>query len=370
MIWSEYMQREIISTKEGLSLIIMFIFGSTLVLGTGNIAKKDVGLAIIIAMLLALILVSVYIKILENFIGKDIFEINLIVFGKITGRAFNMFYTWFALHLGGLVLRNFGEFINIIGLTETPQIVSITALSLLCYWAMRNGIECISKISVFFLFIIMIMLALNLLLSIIAFDKTNFTIYNINFSLVIKGAFSSLSFPFGESVVFLMIFSCLKDKASIKKTFVYGILISGFVILLVSLRNLLVLSENIMVRMYFPSYIAISRVEIADIFQRLEIVVAVSFLLTGFIKVCLCFLAATKGFSSVFNIGSYRKLAMPVSLLMINICYWSYENIMETNVWVVSTWPYYALFFQAVIPIITLIAIKLRNKSGKIYVSN
>lgn len=364
------MQKEIISTKEGLSLIIMFIFGSTLVLGTGNIAKKDVGLAIIIAILLSLILVSVYIKILGNFIGKDIFQINLIVFGKVMGKVINIFYTWFALHLGGVVLRNFGEFINIIGLSETPQIVSVTIISLLCYWGIKNGIECISKISVFFLFIIMIMLALNLLFSIIAFDKTNFTIYNINFPLMIKGAFSSLSFPFGESVVFLMIFSCLKDKASIKNTYIYGILISGFVILLVSLRNLLVLSENIMIRMYFPSYVAISRVEIADIFQRLEIVVAVTFLLTGFIKTCMCFLAAAKGLASIFNIDSYRKLAMPVSLLMINMCYWSYESIMETNIWVVSTWPYYAMFFQAIIPIITLITIKLRRKLGKIYVSS
>lgn len=364
------MQKEIISTKEGLSLIIMFIFGSTLVLGTGSTAKKDVGLAIIIAILLAILLVSIYIKILQCFIGKDIFQINLIVFGNIIGKIINIFHTWFALHLGGLVLRNFGEFISIIGLSETPQIVSVSIISILCYWGMKNGIECIGKVSVFILFIIMIMLGLNILTSIIAFDKTNFSIYNTNYALVLKGAFSSLSFPFGESVVFLMIFSCLKDKSSIKKTYIYGILISGFVILLVSLRNLLVLSENIMVRMYFPSYIAISRVEIADIFQRLEIVVAVTFVLTSFIKVCICSLAATKGFASIFNIESYRKLAMPVNLLMINICFWSYESIMETRTWLVSTWPYYAIFFQAIIPIITLATIKLRKKFVKTYVSS
>ena len=44
------MKNEVISERQGAVLIILFIIGSTSLLGTGNHAKQDAWIAIIIAM--------------------------------------------------------------------------------------------------------------------------------------------------------------------------------------------------------------------------------------------------------------------------------------------------------------------------------
>lgn len=45
------MNKEVISDKQGINLVILFIMGSTLVIGTGAEAGKDSWLAIIIAII-------------------------------------------------------------------------------------------------------------------------------------------------------------------------------------------------------------------------------------------------------------------------------------------------------------------------------
>ncbi|MDF2533385.1 MAG: hypothetical protein K0Q65_2966, partial [Clostridia bacterium] len=102
------MNKEKISDSQGMKLVILFIFGSTLVMGTGGEAERDMWISIVIAVFLAVPIYLIYSRILSLFPDKDLFEILEQNFGKFFGKLISLVFIWFAFHLGALVLRNFG----------------------------------------------------------------------------------------------------------------------------------------------------------------------------------------------------------------------------------------------------------------------
>ena len=126
------MGKEQISDKEAIVLLIMFIIGTTMIVGTGGDAKNDAWIAGIVATVYFIPMLLIFSRLLSLFPGKDLFDIFSIVFGKIAGKILSVVYIWYSFHLGGLVLRNFGEFVNVVALPETPLFIPLLCLGLVC----------------------------------------------------------------------------------------------------------------------------------------------------------------------------------------------------------------------------------------------
>ena len=364
------MNKELISDRQGINLTILFIFGSSLVMGTGGDAKGDKWIAVLLALFISAPVLMIYARILSRYPGKDLYGILEEVFGKYFGRAFSLVFIWFSFHLGALVLRNFGEFMNTVGLPETPKIVPIIMFALICVLGVKSGIETLAKCSSYFIVGAFSLLFLLSLFTIPNMNSENlFPIMYNGFKPVLQGAFSAFSFPFGEVVVFMMVFDSLKSPGSSYKVYLKALVIGGLVVFFVAMRNVVVLGADTIGSVYFPSYTAISRVNIGNFLQRLEISVAIVFTLSGFIKICICLLAATKGVARLFGYKDYRFLVTPIALLMVNLAYIVYDSIIEMFEWAADIWPYYAFPFQVIFPLIILIAVEIKawmqNKKDK-----
>lgn len=362
------MNREVISDKQGITLTILFIWGSSLVIGSGAGAKREVWLAILMGMAGGLLLSLIYARMLYLFPQQNLFDIVIHVFGKYMGGCIIVLYSWFAFHLGALVLRNFGEFIITVALPETPMIVPMAFLCFLCVWVSKEGIEVLGRWGeLFIIFLGCIMMAT------LSFSTTEMEINKMRPFLfegwgpVLKGALSSLTFPFGETVILLMVFSCLKRRNSAFKTYGIGILIGGLVLTAFGARNILVLGGEKTSALYFPSYAAVSRIDVANIFTRIELAVAVSFIISGLVKISICLMAASKGFATLAGLEDYRFLVIPMGLLMLNLSYFVYGSIMEMVEWAFKVWNFYAVPFQVILPIIIWIAaeMKIRTENNK-----
>ena len=95
------MKNEAISERQATILIIMFIIGSSFLLGSGGPAKQDAWIAVIIAISWPIILFLMFSKILYLYPGKDIFDILQIVMGKFIEKTISLLMIWFAFNLGG-----------------------------------------------------------------------------------------------------------------------------------------------------------------------------------------------------------------------------------------------------------------------------
>ncbi len=360
------MSKEIISDKQGITMMAMFIMGSTLILGAGGEAKQDVWIAILLAIAFAIPALFVYSRLLSLYPGKDLFDILEIIFGKIISKFIQILFIWYAFHLGALVIRNFTEFIRIVAMPETPPFITNIFLGIVCILAIKDGIEVLGRVTTFILPILITIILFVVLLSTSDIQLSNLkpVLYD-GFKPVLKGAFSTFSFPLAETVVFTMVYSSLKSKGSSYKVYYLGLLIGSLLMVIVSVRNLLVLGPETASILYFPSYSAVSVVNIGEILQRIEVTVAVVFLFAGFTKVSICMYAATNGIVKTFNLGDYRNMVAPVGLLMVLLTRIIYENAMEMVEWAKYVYPYYAIPFQIILPIVILIVAEVRIRSRK-----
>lgn len=358
------MHKEQITDKEGICLLTMFILGSTMILGIGGEAKNDAWIAGLCGMLFAVPIILVYSRILALFPEKDLYEILEKIFGKKFAKVLSVIYIWYAFHLGALVIRNFGEFINTVAMPETPLIVPMLVLGIVCIFAVRAGVEVMARVSAYTLPFMMFIIVTVQLLGIPALHFHYIKpVLTKGLAPIMKGAFSAFSFPFAETVVFIGVFFTLKKRKSIYKVYISGLFFAGTIVLILTLRNIFVLGAFID-KLYFPSHVAVSRIRIGDFLERIEVTVAVVFVLGVFVKTSVCLFVACKGLARIFNLQDYRTVVIHTGLLMVYFSYSLYSNIMEMQYWAFKVYNYYAFPFQVIIPLFLLVSakIKLKNK--------
>jgi spore germination protein KB len=178
---------------------------------------------------------------------------------------------------------------------------------------------------------------------------------------VLKGGFSTFSFPLAETVICIGIFSSLKTKKSPVKVYFLGILISATIVIIITIRNIAVLG-NMLDSFYFPSYEAVSRTKIGDFIQRIEVTVSIVFIFGVFIKSSICLLVACKGIGKMFNLKDYRSIVIQTGLLMVYFSYIVYDNMMEMKYWAFKVYPYYVFPMQVILPIIIWISAEIKAK--------
>lgn len=357
------LNKETISDKHGISLVILFLSGTSSILEYGLQAKNDVWLAIMLSTLLGLVMAISFSYLHSLFPGKDFYDIVRTYLGKLTGNIIIALYIWYIYHSASIVVRNAGQFINIVILNETPLIIILVSIVILCIWSVKKGIELIGGMADFFILPFTFFIIITILLLITSMDINNLRPFLYNgIKPVTRAAFLTFSFPFGEIVTFSMVFSSFKNKKSPYKVYIIGTLIGGAIIMATSLMGILVLGSDTALSFYYPSYIAISRINIGGFLQRLEIIAAVIFMLGAFVKISIYLLACCRGISTLFNCPDYRFIATPVGLLIINLSYFIYGSIMEFLEWDLEIWPYYSLLFQAILPIIILASAIIRKK--------
>jgi len=361
------MEKEVISERQGIVLVILFLLGSNVLLGTAGQAKQDAWISIIIAVPGSLVLQLLYFKILLHYPGKDLFDISQLVFGKYIGKLLSIFMIWFAFHLGTLVIRILSEFTNIDVLRDTPVLVPTIFFIALCIYGVKVGIEVLGRWSEFFVIIVILSMLLLLILSIPEMDINRIKpIIDSGFTPILKGAFSAFTFPFGQTVVFTMVFSNIRKGDNYTKIFIFGLLISGFIIFTIDLKNILILGADGISNTYFPSFSGMEIIHVGELFQRLEMFVAIIFIACAFIKVSMCLLAVCKGITKIFGFDDYRFIVTPVALLMLEFSLFIYKSTMEMKDFSSQVWPYYSIPFEVIIPFIIFIGVEVKTRKKNI----
>ncbi|QZY55112.1 GerAB/ArcD/ProY family transporter [Crassaminicella profunda] len=357
------MKESSISNKQAISIIFFFIIGESSILLPGLSAKKDLWLSILLSFFMILPFIFVYSRLFTIFPGKDLFDVIKICFGNFIGKGIILLYTWYALDLSALVLRDFGQFVNTINLIKTPIMVSLICIMFLCIWIIKEGIEVMGKFSEIFFILPMILLIIVILFLIPNMNLNNIRplLYN-GIKPVMKGAYEVFIYPFGEIVIFTTIFSSFKEKKSIYSIYLYSLLLGGIFLFLTSLTIILTLGINNALSLYFPGYATVGHVHIGDILQRIEAISALVFLLGGFIKVSIYLFAACKGVAKIFDCSNYKFIVTPIALLILNLTYFEFENIMSFNEWIFDVWIYYAFLFIVILPITILIFAEIKKR--------
>ncbi|WP_054873814.1 GerAB/ArcD/ProY family transporter [Oxobacter pfennigii] len=356
------MSKEVISNKQAISIMVIFLSGTSSASLFGITAGKDVWMAVVLSVLAALITGIGFAKIHFDYPDKNLFDVLEICFGKIGGKIIGLLFTAYFFQTGIDVLSNITFFIQTVTLPETPRLATIFFIMLLCLWVAKEGTEVLGRWTEFFipLYITAIFIAVILLIPKMELKNIQPMLYD-GIKPVLRGAFYTFSFPFGEIVIFSAIFSSFQSKKFSFKVYIVSLLLGGIMVLIVSLTDLLVLGVDVASELYYPSYSVVSKIDVGNFLQRMEIIAALVMMLGGFVKVSVYLIAISKGLSKVFGYKSYRFLTTPAALLLISTSIFFHKSILEYDGWNNETWPYLAIVFQLFLPAILFFACEIKR---------
>jgi len=360
------MNKDAITEKQGVALIVLYSIGISSVLVTAIGAQNDLWISIILSTLIMIPMGLVYGKLSTIIPNKDIFDVIYLCWGKYIGRIIAIAYIWFLVNICMFALRDLGEFFRLTVGPETPMIFPMLVGMLVTIFGIKKGIKVLGRIASFFLIPVSIFIILDnlFLLPEIKLNNLQPILYN-GWMPVFKGIFNTISYPLGELVAFTGIFYTLSEKEA-KRAYVKGIVLSGIILLVSSAITLLVIGNTVARVYYFPAYVATSRITIGRFFQSVEVLLAFMLTLGGYSNFAVLFLCSAKGISSIFGIDDYRPITFPLGIFILNYSLFIADNTSEFYTFTRNVWPYYAIPFQIVLPIATLVIAKIKIKKNQV----
>lgn len=350
-----------ISQKQAILMVAIFIIGTSSLTIMALDAKKDMWIANLLGASTCALIMLLYARLINIIPGKDFFETLEYFFGKIGSKIVILIFIWYAIFACSQVFRNFGQFVVTVGLKETPFVVVIFLQMLLCAMAARSGIEVLGRLAEVSIIPVISFMILSAILVSQNMDISNILpVLDEGVTPIAKGALGVLSFPLAETIIFLFLFPAFKKGTSVKKIFLTGLLISFPIIFITSLSGLLVLGVNLAENSYYPIFTAMATINYGNFLQRLEIIAAFFFVLSAFFKISIYLLGISKGTAKLFGFKNYRFIIIPISFLTINVAIYSFDSVIDYHEWTYKVWPYYAMVFQVLLPLILLIIIQIK----------
>ena len=350
-----------ISKKHIQALLAMFITGSTLITGGLTDAKQDTWLCVVAAYLLSLPLCWLFASLVKLPKDRDFFDGIIQVCGKIPGRILCFLYALNAIHLCGQNLRFLAEFVHDVNMNETPLTAILACVIIVAFYVVRNRLYVLARLASFALPFIFVSVGLTILLSVQDMDFTNMLpVLHSDWKQMASGTFEYFSLAFGELVFCLPLLGSVDHQETIFPALAKGALTGFILLLIVSLRNLFVLGYSNGVYA-FPSYSAVSIISIGEFFTRIEVLIGINLLLSGFFKILVLLFFSCKSFSAALGFPDYEPLAGSCGILILSTALLIFNNTGEMFSWQ-RYFAYFSFPLQLVAPALLLIIGKIRGR--------
>ncbi|XJZ28272.1 endospore germination permease [Bacillota bacterium Lsc_1132] len=312
-------QKENISLSQLFTLLLNFLLGSAIVIGSGNNAKNDAWLANFVAAFLGLGIICFYYLLLKRMPGKNLFEIFTSCFGRKVSIALSFLYIIYFFYISSRVVRDFCELMASAIMPNTPiEVISLTFCLLMGY-VIYLGIEVLARTSEIFtpyLFGFFSLLTIFLMTS----GEVNFLqlqpFLSDGIKPIMKAVFPGIAtFPFGELIAFTVILPNVTNTKYLLRTAMIGVGAASFFLIVSSILMVCTLGVDTMLRSNFPLLSVARNVSIGNFIERIDAFVVFIMMLNLFVKGSIFFFAGLKGLEHIFQIP-FRYFAIPIAMVI------------------------------------------------------
>ncbi|MFY0758785.1 GerAB/ArcD/ProY family transporter [Metabacillus dongyingensis] len=360
------MKKYKIGSNELFCMMVLFELGSALLFGLGADAKQDAWIAVLLGMIAGMIVFLVYASLYKFSDNKSLIALLRAAFGRYIGWIIGWLYVSYFIYFASRVLRDFVDLLRLAAYDKTTFFTLAIGMVLCVMYASYKGIEVFARFSLITFFLVIVSLAVIIILQfssgIVQFQNLQ-PVLEEGMMPVLKAAFPALvAVPYGELIVFLMIFPYVQQSSKIRKNGINAILLGGGILLLFTILNLSILGADVFSRSSFPLLTSVGLINIANFIQRIESIVIFLMVLLGLVKIFFFTYGAILGTSELFQIRK-NALIYPISFLILLssaiIANSFSEHIKEGFV---LTPIYFHLPMAIFIPIILLIVAWIKNK--------
>lgn len=351
-----------ITPKQFISICVLFMITSVQVVNVYPNSRINIWFAALTGAAAAIPVMLMFARLSGLYPNEDIFGIIEKVTGKFFGKLICLMYTVYGLYLGVVVIRYLTEFIQVVSMNETPQMILLLFFGFLCGYIIFKDSDILAKLSTMILPTVLAIFIFIIICSLGFYDYSNLRPgLDENIQTFSDAALSVASFSFGE-IIFTLNF--LKDtECSQRKKYalLLGSLILGtFFVVIQLLSNQLILGTNITSILYFPNYEAVSIINIGDFITHIEVISIISFLLCVIVKESVCISAITDGTMRIFGLKKRNIIVIFVTAAVIIGGYFVFDSTMDMYKFH-SINKYIVLIFQVIIPFVIYSVAEIGN---------
>jgi spore germination protein KB len=330
-----------------------------------NAAGQDAWISMLVATLAALLIAWLIVGLVLRFPGKTLFEIPELIIGKIPGKIIAFLFVLWLIHIEILVFSEFGNFMLSSVLPGTPMFVNHIVAAIMIAYITRNVLEVISRFNGLFLPLFTFSIALLVTLSLEEMAATRLLpVFDCGMAAILKGSAAPVAW-LGEIICLAAIIPYLNKPGQALRVAVLAALANGFIMKVNVLYPLAIYGPDLTASFMYPIYNGVRIISIANFLERLESIPVVIWITGGIIKVCVLRYTAVLGAAQCLGLKDYRPLVLPVGAVVVAGSLLMYQDISVTTAFMAETWPFYALTFEAGIPILLLVAAIARGVWGK-----
>ena len=314
------MNQEKIGIKQLFLMMLAFEIGSAIIFSLGAEVKQDAWLAVLLGMMLGFILISVFTKLSGYYPNDSLIQIIQKISGRYIGYPLSITYIIYFTSQAARISRDFTDLMISTILVGSPDIFILASFVAVIVYTLRGGIEVFGRMAEM---VVPGVLLISLGTWIIVYasgvvDLKQLTpVFGTGIKSIWKESFPALaSLPFGELVVFTMIWPTLKDNTKLKKVGMVAVLTAGILLSLNIVGMISVLGPQLYGMLNYPLLSTIRMASVADFLERIDAVVIMLMVAGGFFKVGVYIYGAAVGTAHLFNLKSYHYVLIPIAAII------------------------------------------------------
>ena len=358
------MIKEIITTKQAIATLTIFIVSNNFLHNVHYYAKQDFWISFVFVIIFFMFILFAYSRIISLFPHENLLDIFRFLFGKVVGSIFYALLIIYAFTLAAFVTNHFTLFIQTITLPETPQYAYAICIVAVSMYIAKQGIESLGRWSLFSLPFIIGIFLLTVVLSVQLWNPDNLKpVFQSSVTVIAENTFDSISL-LNQCVVFLLVFDTLKEPQKAKKIFYVSMAIGIAMIVITIFRNILVLGMRNNELLATASVSAVSVIQLKPFLERIEVIITIIFIICGIANVSVSLIGVCKGTAKLLKMESAQSLIVPIGVFLLMVSTNTFENIMQIFRYF-PLYIYVAFPFQIIIPLAALITAEFKKNQIK-----
>lgn len=361
-----------ISPYQLLASMFVLPYGSAILYYLASDAKQDAWFSILFYIVPGILLQLIYIRLFNYYPDDTLVTYLPKVFGKLLGQLISIIYILYFLYLSARVLRDFSSLIVSSSMSQTPILFVAALIISTVVYGVIVGIEPLCRASeiLFPLMIFGLFIAILLLIITKGVIKLNLLLPILENGVLfpIKKGWQLLTFPYGELVAFTMLYNDVNEPHKIKKYAVLAVALEGIVLSIINALFITSLGQRFASISTFPLLETLRLIRIGGFLERLDILIIVTMVVAGFMKISFFMYFGVLGITKVFKITERKFLCIILGFII-----WISSDLIARNfpehlmIGLNITVKYIHLPLQIGVPIIALIITWLRrtNKNSQ-----
>lgn len=355
-----------ISLYQLFSLMVILPYATAALYFLAPELQQDVWIGILIYILPSIGLQYIYVSLFEKYPNDTLVTYMPKILGKFFGTITSILYILYFMYIAARDLRDYIELL----LTDVmafmpPYVIYICLISIVIY-GIYEGFENIARIAGMGIVVFIIFLIIESALLLIthhAINPKNFLPIMENGLIdIIKKGWPLITFPYGETVVFSMLYCYVNQPEKVKITAYVSIITEGILLSIINILFIISLGAKYASRTLFPHIVAMRLIKFGGFINRFDILVIILMLYAAFFKISVLLYVAILGTTQLFKLKSEKVLIVPFGILICIISALIARNYPEhIKLGLDFTVKYIHIPIQIIIPFVTLIVCFIKN---------